>query len=223
MKNEASDTTMLAVTVIALAVVVVIGFGIFQYARSSLNSGSDKLSGALDTVNASDFADYDQKTVSGTKVVSALQNFEGSAAAILIRTNALKESEDEGNKVEAYASPSNERYFVNYSGMDKDGNAVGEEKDFINYNAILATNDSGTTAALSDSDPGEAELTLDDGTYTFQFGFYSEGGIVQFYTVKKDYQTTGMTEYLANGTRFSANLIKDRSGTILGVVFEQIN
>lgn len=218
MKNEASDTTMLAVTVIALAVVVSIGFGIFMFARSSLNSGSDNLNSALDTVNNSSYADYDQKTVSGTKVLSCLQNFEGTPCAILIRTKALATA---GSEVIASKSAEVDRYYVNSAG-----------KSFINYNAILG--DTAAAATLKDKgDEGTAEgdvttggdvvVQLNDGTYLATQGFYSIGGVVQYYGAKGDYQTTGMTEYIAAGTRFTANLIKDASGTTLGVVFEQIN
>ena len=213
MKNEASDTTMLAVTVIALAVVVVIGFGIFQYARSILNTGANNLTSALDSVNASAFTEYDQTTVSANQVRAAFQNFDGSAIAILVRTQALGVA---GNKVTSFASKNNERYFIS------DGTGT-DKKVFINYNAILMTNATGTGTASSKS--GEAgsgnTLTLDDGVYKFSKGFSNTGGVITFYNVMTDINKTGMTEYIAPGSKFTSNLIKDDSGTILGLVFEQ--
>ncbi len=212
MKNEASDTTMLAVTVIALAVVVVIGFGIFQYARSILNTGSNNLTSALDSVNASAFTEYDQTTVSANQVRAAFQNFDGSATAILVRTQALGVA---GNKVTSFASTDNKRYFIS------DGTGTGA-KVFINYNAILMTATTGTASAKSDGIAGTGNtLTLTDGVYKFSKGFSNTGGVITLYNVMTDINKTGMTEYIAAGSKFTSNLIKDDSGTILGIVFEQ--
>lgn len=210
MKNEASDTTMLAVTVIALAVVVVIGFGIFQYARSILNTGANNLTSALDSVNASAFTEYDQTTVSANQVRAAFQNFDGSATAILVRTQALGVA---GNKVKSFASKENTRYFIT------DGAKV-----FINYNAILFTGADGTTASskiAEGSTSAAIQLKLEDGVYRFSKGFSNTGGVITFYNVMTDINKTGMTEYIAAGSKFTSNLIKDDSGTILGIVFEQ--
>jgi hypothetical protein len=217
MKNEASDTTMLAVTVIALAVVVVIGFGIFQYARSILNTGSNNLTSALDSVNASAFTEYDQTTVSANQVRAAFQNFDGSAIAILVRTKALGVA---GNTVKSFASENNQRYFISDS-------ATTGTKVFINYNAILFTG-TGTSTASSKAASGSTstgtgvpKLTLADGVYRFSAGFSNIGGVITFYNVMTDINRTGMTEYIAAGSRFTSNLIKDDSGTVLGIVFEQ--
>lgn len=211
MKNEASDTTMLAVTVIALAVVVVIGFGIFQYARSILNTGANNLTSALDSVNASAFTEYDQTTVSANQVRAAFQNFDGSAIALLVKTQALGVA---GNKVTSFASTNNERYYMT------DGTKV-----FINYNAILFDGTVNSTAsskkAVASTGDGVPKLVLEDGVYRFSKGFSNTGGVITFYNVMTDINRTGMTEYIAAGSKFTSNLIKDDSGTILGIVFEQ--
>lgn len=212
MKNEASDTTMLAVTVIALAVVVVIGFGIFQYARSILNTGANNLTSALDSVNASAFTEYDQTTVSANQVRAAFQNFDGNAIAILVRTQALGVA---GNKVTSFASKDNQRYFIT------DGTKV-----FINYNALLFTGTGSSTASSkaaegSTSVADGVKLKLEDGVYRFSKGFSNTGGVITFYNVMTDINKTGMTEYIAAGSKFTSNLIRDDSGTILGIVFEQ--
>lgn len=235
MKNEASDTTMLAVTVIALAVVVVIGFGIFQYARSILNTGSNNLTSALDSVNASAFTEYDQTTVSANQVRAAFQNFDGTATAILVRTKALGVA---GNTVASFASKDNNRYYI------ADGTNPETAKVFINYNAILFTTASSTTSTTDPSGTpapsGTAAtkssrivtsagtisgntLTLIDGIYKFSGGFSNTGGVITLYNVMADINKTGMTEYIAAGSKFTSNLIKDDSGTILGIVFEQTN
>lgn len=212
--------------------VVAIGFGIFMYARSSLNSGSDKLNTALDTVNAADFADYDQKSVSGTKVLSALQNFEGTPVAVLIRTKALAKGSGKivAEKSGGVSSAKN-RYFVDAGILQNAGTAtetVANCKAYVNYNAILGNSTAMATASVGGDGSGaggasNVKIGLDDGTYIASFGFYSIGGVVQYYGTKTDYQTTGMTEYIASGTKFQANLIKDASGTVLGVVFDQIS
>lgn len=221
MKNETSDTTMLAVTVIFLAVVVALGFGIFQYARSSLNGGIDRLTRTFDTVNVAEYADYDQKTITGNKVTSALQGFEGTECAILIGTKALqttsgkisqsKTSADEVPTVwQIEIDENNKPYVINYNALIDLGGDGGATA------GATGNGDSGATSISSDID-----FTMTDGVWVCSAPFVSKNGVVQYYLVKRDYITTGMTEYISSGSRFTSNLIKDISGTIMGMCFIQ--
>ena len=77
MDREISTGTMLGITLIALAAIIGIGFGIFSIARSTANEGVMNIQDNLKQVNASVFTDYDQKIVTGTQVISAYDSLAG--------------------------------------------------------------------------------------------------------------------------------------------------
>jgi len=238
MKGEVSDTAMLAVTIIALALVVSIGFGLFQYARSILNQGSGNLTASLDSVGSAKFSDYDQTTVTSNQINAAIQNFDGTAVAILLRTKAYSTA---GNRLatDAVKEDGTKRYCIGAYATKDDGTAgnklqedivtitgkkTGAKQDLIwfNYNAILKTNSTATVTS-QDTIPSDAanNLLFESGTYYFSNGFYVIDGVVQYYRVYTNTKTTGMTEYVAPGTRWESNLIKDNTGSTIGIVFTQ--
>lgn len=92
MEGEVSGIAKLGIVLIALAVLIGLGFGIFQISKSTANTGVGNVQSELDGVSASTFTAYDQTTITGTMVTSALADFEGETAAILISNRALTDA-----------------------------------------------------------------------------------------------------------------------------------
>ena len=201
MEKEISNGTMLGIALIALAVIIALGFGIFSIAKGTANEGVTKVQTQLTNVQASEFTDYDQTVVTGTQVKSALSNFEGKPVAILIATKAWQDL-GTGNPVGS-VDDADKLPQVEYDGA----------KTAINYNALLG----GTTVS-----GGKGEVELKDGRYICTNGFSIVGGAMQFYNIIGDINKSGMTEYINPGTKFTANLIRDESGTNMGILFIQI-
>jgi len=209
MEKEISNGTMLGIALIALAVIIALGFGIFSIAKGTANEGVTKVQTQLTNVQASEFTDYDQTVVTGTQVKSALSNFEGKAVAVLIATKAWQDLDDDdpvGSVDDADELPQ-----VVY----------GTDKTAINYNALLGGIVGGDTSEDSTWD-GQGEVELKDGRYICKNGFSTVGGAIQFYNIIGDMNKSGMTEYINPGTKFTANLIRDESGTNMGILFIQI-
>ena len=224
MEKEISNGTMLGIVLIALAVIIALGFGIFSIGKGTANEGVNKVQNQLMNVQSSEFTDFDQKIVTGTQVKSALSNFEGKSVAILIGTSALREVM-EGD---ATYNGSNEKKLEDlYTISWQDMSTVGSELDDhqINYNALLNTESGGTTGSGTDavSEDGSMSFNSDSGKYKFTGTFDVQGGVVQYYTSIGDINKTGMTEYINPGSKFNANLIEDSSGTIIGVIFNQLS
>ena len=226
MEREASSISTLGVVLIALGVLIAIGFGVFAIARETANEGVTGVQENLNVVSQSAFTDYDQKVVTGTQVVSAYNNFSGKPYAILIATQATQKVEAsgtetgiigdllEGSGVKA-AYGTKGPPFATYERETGTGDAtVKKDIVFINYNALLAAED--------DSDG--IELTYEDNSFrtTKQSFATSEDGQIQFNNTTSNINKSGMMEYVSSGSRFQANLIKDDSGTILGIAFEQL-
>jgi len=224
LEREASSISTLGVVLIALGVLIAIGFGVFAIARETANEGVTGVQENLNVVSQSAFTDYDQKVVTGTQVVSAYNNFSGKPYAILIATQATQKVADPvgdkpnlsgGSGVAAAYGDGGPQCAV-YT------NSEGKAVVFINYNALL-TNDEATGAGGVQT-PGKLALKYVDNSFrtTKQSFATSSDGQILFNNTTSNISKSGMMEYVPSGGRFQANLIKDDSGTILGIAFEQL-
>lgn len=221
MEKEISSGAMLGIVLIALAAIIGIGFGIFSIAKGTANEGVVNVQDNLAQVSASVFTDYDQKVVTGTQVISAYNNFAGKPYAILIATQAYIDSLSSNDNPVLSGAPPVEVY----SG-DPGGNATKEDFEFLNYNAILA----GTTQNVVDNDGKvvdtnyiDAKIYFQDGAYIATNGFLVDtSGRIIYNSVIGNLSKPGTVEYVPSSARFQANLIKDKSGTIMGVAFRQL-
>lgn len=209
MGEEISRGANLGVILIALAVVIGLGFSIFSIAKGTTNEGVTKMQATMANVQAGELKDYDQTVVTGIQVKSALENFEGKSVAILIATKAIQE-DTTGTK------------FAGSQQFNKIPKVKINNVPFINYNALLkgaATLDTNGKITGEGSSP---TLTMDNGKYVANDGFAVHNGAVVFYNNVSDMNKSGMHEYINAGSKFNANLVIDNSGTVIGIVFTQI-
>lgn len=251
MEKEISSGAMLGVVLIALAAIIGLGFGIFSLAKSTANNGVTDLQENLQSVSQSAYTDYDQKIITGTQVISACQTFEGKNVSILISTQATKNKtgdsgsladtndEDAGGAgvYKAYGDADKDLPYVvaiqyaaegedeaEYTTTTSDGEEV--QLSFINYNALLAGCQFGkTTSTLDQSgvEGGHGTVAFDSNCWRTTNGYATNNGKVLFNNNTGNLSKSGMMEYVPSGARFQAYLIKDLSGTTMGVAFEQIN
>jgi hypothetical protein len=316
MENEVSSISKLGIVLIALAVLIGLAFGIFQISKGTANTGVNNVQEQLDSVSASTYTTYDQTTITGTMVRSAISDFEGKNTAILVATqawinvladdNANKKltetasssgkynatkvkyyatsdyyytSADDANKgtkteikktdgstsdtaavapsgsaiSDAYSPTKNELpvvlafdsdkyttpYIMNASNGIKSTAATGSEgaskKDsafyasFINYNALLGSTTSGVAGAdsvqtcyTSGAYVYMADVYFDSNCFRCVTGFATtSAGQVIFNNVTKNIQKTGATEFIPTGAKFSSFLVKDASGTTMGIAVIQ--
>lgn len=236
MEKEISSGTMLGIVLIALAAVIGLGFGVFSIAKGVANEGTVGVQDNLGTVSESAFEDYNDKIVTGTMVKSAVTNFTGKSVGILISTTAMNK------EVKPYAShQSLQVYQLKESGKtilsapnmveggDSDTDKLGNtppsgEKYYVNYNALFGSEASITEGLTTVTWGKEGSLELKDGVYQadgISFAVDKNSGKVQFDNSVGGFSRTGNCEYLSATAKFDANLIKDTSGTTIGVVFTQ--
>lgn len=234
MEKEISSGTMLGIVLIALAAVIGLGFGVFSIAKGVANEGTVNVQDNLGTVSESAFEDYNDKIVTGTMVKSAVTNFTGKSVAILISTTAMNK------QVKPYAShKSIQVYELSESGTtnidgatlikgsaDKLGQTPIKAKYYVNYNALI-----GSTAATDSEGVTTVEwekggsMALKDGVYQadgVSFAVDQVSGKVQFDNSVGGFSRSGNCEYISASAKFEANLIKDTSGTTIGIIFTQM-
>lgn len=239
MEKEISTGASLGITLIALAAIIGIGFGIFAIAKNTANEGTTNVQDSLSTVSESTFDDYNQKTVTGSAVKSCMTTLADKSYAILVNTQAA----NNGQKTQlAHKQVVSFLSQGVYAKGDKNKNTP-ITAPFVVYNALLSVtgeqaigdpvaakgtlsvtpeNSLGykdaSTTQLSDS----VHIIFENGTYITNLNFQMSNGNVQFDTKTGSSNMSGDCLQIADNSKFRANLLKDESGIIRGVVFEQI-
>jgi len=229
MEGEISRGAMLGIVLIALAAIIGLGFGIFAIAKGVANEGTANVQDQLSQVSLAIFNDFDQKVVTGTQVLSAYSNLAGKPYAILIATRSYLDGNDEGlsKAPEVYTNVKIE------TSDDEDPKDPEDPEDttleditddddnvylkFLNYNALLGP-------AKDDKGNGGAVLEYSNGIFIQKYPFLMDAsGKIEYNTVTDKLSKSGQVEYVPSTARFEANLIKDPSGTIMGIAFQQVS
>ena len=217
---------MLGIVLIALAAVIGLGFGVFAIAKSTANEGIVGVQDSLTQVSESTFADYDQKTVTGSQVKSFITTMSGKSYSILVGTTAAQKQGATANAVpvvslkgtaEKGSTSTTPVYFVNYGARIAHGTQKAELKSDLSAGDKIGSSGKTGTALT---------MALTNGVWsavdTNEISFVLENNKIQFNNQTSGLTTVGSGECVPDATKFRANLIKDTSGTIKGVVFEQI-
>lgn len=194
MEGEISRGAMLGIVLIALAAIIGLGFGIFAIAKGVANEGTANVQDQLTQVSLSLFNEYDQKVVAGTQVMSAYNNLAGKPYTIWISTSAVRKNVAKGNT----------------SGLSGAAQAKYGDTIYLVYNAKIAE---------------DATFTFKNGIFVLDGTFLMDetSGKISYNSVIGNLSKSGQLEYIPSSARFDANLIKDTSGTIMGIAFRQVD
>jgi len=228
MSEDVSATMRVGITVILVAALVATVLNLMVMSNSLLSGGQTTLQSGIDSVSTQEFATYDNSKVSGTQVATALSLFQGRDIAIIVRTKALAEAfagknyainygalvtadgkpSGSGNKakmlaIDGYTIPASCQAMSGISGDAKTAIVSGQAKT-----AVIV--EVGTSFARSEGNP----------FYTAYL--HNTSGLVD-----SSYDTIGTTvlgnyAYILSSARFSSVLIKDPTGSIVGIYFEQL-
>ena len=188
------------VVLLALAVLIGVGFGVFSIARNTANEGVVGVQDALGAMNESVFNDYDQKTLSGTQVVSAYNTFNGKPIAVIVKT-CKGEWANYNALITPFSATSPKQIGNPFQNMSKDALS----KQYV------------VTASYFDKTSAGIELAhvMSDG------GGDVSKKVVLYNNVTTDMTKSGNQNYVTSTAKFSSYLIKDAGDSIIGVVFIQ--
>lgn len=228
MSEDVSATMRVGITVILVAALVATVLNLMVMSNSLLSGGQTTLQSGIDSVSTQEFATYDNTKVSGTQVATALSLFQGRDVAIIIQTKALAQVSGFGSKA------------INYGALIAPGYAPSSAS---NKPQMMAANASDIPAACTSITANDNIITAQAKTAVIvEFGESSDSGDLRrldgspYYTaylhntnglVDSSYDTIGTTElgnaaYLLSSARFSSVLIKDPTGSIIGIFFKQL-
>ena len=220
MSEDVSATMRVGITVILVAALVATVLNLMVMSNSLLSGGQTTLQSGIDSVSTQEFASYDNTKVSGTQVSTALSLFQGRDVAILIQTKAFAEADDGG-----------EDKAINYGAiLTKDGKssspsnmptkqtyASGTSSTYLTQQAKTAY-----VVSFSDTDADNTAVIRKAGAANYEGYLHNHNGLVD-----SSYDIIGTTElgnsaYLLSSSRFSSVLIKDPTGSIIGIFFKQL-
>lgn len=223
MSEDVSATMRVGITVILVAALVATVLNLMVMSNSLLSGGQTTLQSGIDSVSTQEFASYDNTKVSGTQVATALSMFQGRDVAIVIQTKAFAAIDaDHANKA------------INYGAIMTSN---GQSSDRTNLPAKVTTNTGDGANIITaqakmafvikyvDGPKGastDVSIWREDGSPNYTGYLHNNGGLVD-----SCYDTIGTTElgnaaYLLSSSRFSSVLIKDPTGSIIGIFFKQL-
>lgn len=238
--NEAVEGSKMGTQLIMFVAIVAIALAAFLVGKGLVNSGLDNMETTVGKVNDSRFSDYNNKVVRGRALKQAIDNFANEEVAILVNNLAFNGTAASGTNAIIKGSLGDENFTkTTITMIATSEDSGGSEKAkvegytttgskctnvfFVNYNAILGEkNASGKNVISSNLKFTDLYKDATTGGYVYLNDFVtSENGDVQFYLVTTPLSKKGDAQYVADSASYQANLIKNSSGEIMGIVFIQ--
>lgn len=232
MSEDVSATMRVGITVILVAALVATVLNLMVMSNSLLSGGQTTLQGGIDSVSQQEFATYDNTKVSGTQVATALSLFQGRDVAIVIQTKSLAQAGTGGSKPYEFVA-------LNYGALlTSDGQVSGDDdskpkgmgsipsgmKSWGTDDTTIITPQAKTAYLVKFAEDASADVAIrrEAGASNYTGYLHNTNGLVD-----ANYDVIGTTElgnhaYLLSSARFSSVLIKDPTGSIIGIFFKQL-
>lgn len=225
MSEDVSATMRVGITVILVAALVATVLNLMVMSNSLLSNGQTTLQSGIDSVSTQEFAAYDNTKVSGTQVATALSLFQGRDVAIVIQTKAFADLKSKSG--ESYNTKA-----INYGALltangtaSNSTNPIIAIEDSKEEHGNFITTQSKTAYVIEFTEEGQSDgksIWRDKGAANYTGYLHNSSGLVD-----SSYDTIGTTElgnaaYLLSSSRFSSVLIKDPTGSIIGIFFKQL-
>lgn len=243
MEKETSSLVSLGIVLIAIAVVITLGFGIFAVGKRLANSGQNDLVSQVDQISQSTFTDLDQQIITGTRLKGVINQLSSGNYAVLLNTLALRNCYLDNAKVNGDLESSPDSYEkaivnTNYPSASSKGTAA-KNTYFVNYNALLGDADptystlaydvtggkiTGLAKETTDIDlTSTKHLIMKDGLFTTQYEFQTDSiGNVAKNIRQSDFNKQGSTMFIADAAQFNSYCIKDSTDNYVGLAFVQV-
>lgn len=188
MEKETSSLVSLGIVLIAIAVVITLGFGIFAVGKRLANNGQNDLVNQVGQISDSTFTDLDQQVITGTRLKGVINQLSTGNYAVLLNTLALRNAQGDAAKLngalvknDALTSPdvadANKGWPIIWTNL---GSKTSKDHSisctaFVNYNAILKNamdvkfytgTNPGTAAAGTETQKTLKQVDFNDSKFT---------------------------------------------------------
>lgn len=216
MEEHISTAAKIGAVLLALAVVIGLGFSVFSVSKDTANTGVENLTLTLDEYKSFDQVTYNQKDVSGAQIISLLQSGNNRDYSVLIHTSKMT--------TDAVINPNEDRSIVFYN-----------DQPYVNYCRLIADNLNANEDDLQwlprNSTIMETKDLMMDNTVNYDNGRAVALGSwcvdSSSETIMGDYsfsrtQREDAVEYIDTDHEFESLLLTDPTGVVLGVILTEI-
>lgn len=217
MGENANEGLKIGIVVLILVAIIAVVIGIYQISRNVMDTGMNRMQQTSDNISSMDIQKFDQRVVNGTEVLAAINQFKGQDLAILIATQAFK---DAGCTATGAGLPTGAviasafDYTNNTAITDTKSDGSSVNLAYINYNAILKPESVNTY-----------KIYIKSGYYVNKAGKFlasSTGTGNAMYLDFSKLSDSSNAQYVDPSGKFQATLIKDMSGKVIGIAFNQL-
>ena len=206
MDSEVRNATMVGVILMALAAVIMLSFMVFSIVKGTTNEGVVQHQSSITAFQDSQYDDFNDTKVKGRDVLSFMSR--NDELSILLNTKKMRVD--------------------NSLSFDKDLYVqFMDDKAYVNYGTILTLDGGSTELHLIEHDDKlekfDNTLTLKDGVVISNGAYLlNENGMLVQNNEIRDCRIDSKVVYVDENSNFDAHLIKDVTGTIIGVLFTQL-
>lgn len=200
MGDDLSTGAKIGIGLVILCFLIAIVLALLMVVKNITNSGANQMEAGLDQMMATTYDDYDQKVVTGTKVVSAVKLFSSEPIGIVVYTDLCKSAVGKATQ----AAPGGYCYgrlLEKYTNKLELTSVANENTAYYSQEALMKSTDTDTyyTSKLHE-DTSKAPL---------------------YNTNTRPLTASGQQTYVRTSAKFLAELIRDSSQTIVGISFKQ--
>ncbi len=208
--EEGVSLAKMAVTVLLVVLIIGAVVAIVYAAYSWFTSGSDKLTDQVVSIDKSSFSQYDDQTVSGTDVLSAMKSYRESEICIFVANLKCQGGSYQASPTAALQVPNYCALASDVGTVAADGTlTISQSKD---YNGVKTP---------------AAELKINGGRWEIKTGLLWNQNTNQTERNTNFSPTTTNANtdcYVKGSAKWYANLVYDPStGEICGILFRQMS
>lgn len=221
MGEDLSTGAKIGIILIILCSLIAIVFALLTMMKNITNTGSSQLQSSLDQMLLTTFDDYNQKTVSGIQVKSALRIFESQDVAIIVKTGLCN---TDNNFLGGYNYNAllfgyqNKDQMPGYGTVYFSGQQLNTTEATVGDNSVIGIYDPNNSSVLQQG------LRLHStGAYYLGELYKQPGRTTAEYNMNtKPLDASSNKSFVRTNAKYRAMLIKDSAGTNIGVVFNEI-
>ena len=227
MAEDVSAQARTGVTIIVLAALIAVVLNLVVIAQNIVSGGLGTLQNAVSSIQSQEYEVYNQKKVTGVEVRTAISLFTARDNGIVVCTKAAQKANIDGIASPAYCYGS----LLQKQGAVAAGDGVDVGFNYKNIAGekgnIMPVTTFGWAAAEDNpnswSNSGSSDLrNTGDNYYTMEYQ-KDTAGIIKQYNDIQMINDVNSIQYIQESGTFRAELIKNPSGTVIGIIFFQIS
>ena len=198
MGEDLSQGTKVAVILILLCAIIAIVFSIFSIMKNITNSSTQDLQTTLSSVSKQKFDDYDQRTVPGAQIGAACKLFADQPISLVVFTNRN----------------SSGCYTYGLKGVISTVTVTTGGDGSLDTNKIKEVPGTSTKSVSYSG----GVLSVPNGS-----GIAELPATFEYQNSRVDMNDTSKNAFVSSTSKFKSYLIKNKSGDVVGIMFDEIS